>query len=133
MLDETLNSVYVAIVLDIFGGAALALGASAGLLYLSVLSGLYSERCYVLNTWSLIGITPVLAVILSANAGWVATLSFWVGYGVLIVFPSLSRINAWVPMRATITYLMVFALVTVTSIVFLSYQLGYYSALTSTH
>lgn len=133
MLDEILNSVYVAIVLDIFGGVALALGASAGLLYLSVLSGLYSEKCYVLTTWSLIGLTQVLVAIVSAYTGWVTTLSFWVGYGFLIVFPFLSRIDVWVPMRTTITHLIAFVLVTVTSILFLCYQLGYYSALTSTH
>lgn len=133
MPGEILNSIYVSIVLDILGGAVLALGASVGLLYLSVLSGLYSERCYVLTTWSLTSLTPVLVVIVSAYAGWVTTLSFWVGYGFLIVFPSLSRINVWVPIRTTITYLMAFTFVTVTSILLLSYQLGYYSALTSTH
>lgn len=133
MPGKIINSIHMAIVLDIFGGAALALGASAGLLYLSVLSGLYSKRCYFLTTWSLIVLTQILVTILSAYAGWVATVSFWVGYGFLVVFPFLSRFDIWVSMRTTLTHIMAFVLVTITSILLLSYQLGYYSALTSTH
>lgn len=133
MSGEILNSVCVSSVLDICGGAALALGASAGLLYLSVLSGLYSKRCYFLTTWSLIVLTQILVTILSAYAGWVATVSFWVGYGFLVVFPFLSRFDVWVSMRTTLTHIMAFVLVTITSILFLCYQFGYYSTLTSTH
>ncbi|WP_299487555.1 hypothetical protein [Acaryochloris sp. IP29b_bin.137] len=132
MLGEILNSVYMAIILDIFGGAALALGASAGLIYVSLLAEATSERFFGVIGWLLIGLSQVLLVMVGIYAGWVAALSFWFGFGFLAVLPFLRRFGCWVSSGSSTTHMCAFVSMTITSSLFLSYQLGYYSALTST-
>lgn len=133
MLDENFNSVFMAIVLDIFGGAALALGASVGLIYLSLKSEAKSEGSYTLTSWLLIGLIQVLFAMVGIYAGWVAALSFWIVYGCLAVQTFIPKFNFWITSSSSATHICAFVIMTITSSLFLFYQLGYYSALTSTH
>lgn len=133
MLDKILNSIYVAIVLDIFGGVTLALGASVGLIYLSLKSETKSERSYTLTSWLLIGLIQVLLAMLGIYAGWIAALSFWIVYGCLAVQTFIPKLNFWITSGSSATHICAFVIMTINSILFLCYQFGYYSTLTSTH